>query len=113
MDAPGLFDIRREIEKLYRKRGGEGALFQAESFWPHVTVGFTYRDMFLEDGVFKGLNSCFGNIQTVGQAPRRKYGGYDSERGGDDAVDASSGNDDNSWMQAQNDDDDSVQQQSE
>jgi len=79
-------DIRREIQKLYVKKGGVGALFEAEAFWPHVTVGFTYRDMFLEDGVFKGHNSCFGRVEMVNVKKRITY------EGGDDSS-TPSGND--------------------
>jgi len=98
MNAPELVDIRREIQKLYVRRGGEGALFEAELFWPHVTVGFTYRDMFLEDGVFKGHNSCFGRVVMV-NPPRRRVtyessggGGGDDQNGGDGSDEDASSN---------------------
>lgn len=58
-----LLRIRQEIYKLYRKRQGQGALFEAEAFWPHVTLGFDRRDLFIEDGIYKGTNYCFAPIK--------------------------------------------------
>jgi len=79
MSAPKLVEIRKEVFKLYVKKGGDGALFQPEAIWPHVTVGFTYRDMFIQDGVYKGLNSCIGRIELVDPPPS----GDDSDDGDD------------------------------
>ncbi|KAJ1952376.1 hypothetical protein EC988_003590 [Linderina pennispora] len=58
-----LLAIRQDIYKLFRKRGGEGALFQPEAFWPHVTMGFDRRDLFITDGVYKGSNYCYAPIR--------------------------------------------------
>ncbi|KAJ1891513.1 hypothetical protein LPJ71_007658 [Coemansia sp. S17] len=60
-----LAGIRQEVFKLYRKKGGEGALFQPEGFWPHVTLGFDRRDLFIEDGIYKGSNYCYAPIHTT------------------------------------------------
>ncbi|KAJ1741599.1 hypothetical protein LPJ68_002674 [Coemansia sp. RSA 1086] len=60
-----LLAIRKRVFELYRQRGGEGALFQPESFWPHVTIGFDRRDLFVEDGVYKGINFCYAHIHLV------------------------------------------------
>ncbi|KAJ2475750.1 hypothetical protein IWW56_005275 [Coemansia sp. RSA 2131] len=60
-----LLAIRQDIFNLYRKKGGEGALFQPESFWPHVTIGFDRRDLFIEDGIYKGSNYCYAHIHLV------------------------------------------------
>ncbi|KAJ2827494.1 hypothetical protein GGI24_002630 [Coemansia furcata] len=57
-----LMGIRQEVFKLYRKKGGEGALFQPEGFWPHVTLGYDRRDLFIEDGIYKGSNYCYAPI---------------------------------------------------
>ncbi|KAJ2784571.1 hypothetical protein H4R18_001036 [Coemansia javaensis] len=65
-DAFGdLARIRQEVFKLYRERGGEGALFQPEAFWPHVTIGFDRRDLFVEDGLYKGANWCYAHIRST------------------------------------------------
>ncbi|KAJ1736294.1 hypothetical protein LPJ61_000078 [Coemansia biformis] len=60
-----LVGIRREIFKLYRAKGGEGALFQPEGFWPHVTIGYDRRDLFIEDGIYKGPNYCYAHIRLA------------------------------------------------
>ncbi|KAJ2881120.1 hypothetical protein IWW38_005841, partial [Coemansia aciculifera] len=59
-----LANIRQEVFKLYRKKGGEGALFQPEGFWPHVTLGFDRRDLFIEDAIYKGSNFCYAPIHS-------------------------------------------------
>ncbi|KAJ1829497.1 hypothetical protein LPJ56_000259 [Coemansia sp. RSA 2599] len=59
-----LTNIRREVFKLFRKKGGQGALFQPEGFWPHVTIGFDRRDLFVEDGLYKGSNFCYAPIRV-------------------------------------------------
>ncbi|CEG75211.1 hypothetical protein RMATCC62417_10294 [Rhizopus microsporus] len=57
-----LVKIRREIFKLYVQKKGNTALFDPESFWPHITVGFTSSDVFIEQGVYKGANVCYRPI---------------------------------------------------
>jgi len=64
VDSPDLIRIRQEIQKMYLKKGGEPSLFDAEAFWPHITVGFTARDMFMNDGVWKDTNSCWADVHA-------------------------------------------------
>jgi len=95
MDAPHLLPIRKDIQKLFLSKGGSGALFEAEAFWPHVTVGFTYRDMFIEDGVFKGMNSCIAKVTVVDPPTPDDDGGDDGgDNGGDDGGDDGDDGDD-------------------
>ncbi|KAI8872658.1 hypothetical protein GQ42DRAFT_161102, partial [Ramicandelaber brevisporus] len=59
--------IRRELFAKYRKNGGEGSLFDPESYWPHITVGFNVSDVFLADsptgsGLYKGYSACWAKI---------------------------------------------------
>ncbi|KAF9993647.1 hypothetical protein BGZ80_004685 [Entomortierella chlamydospora] len=49
---------RQEVFELFVKKGGNPALFDPANFTPHITVGFRHRDIFVEDGVFKGKNAC-------------------------------------------------------
>ncbi|KAG0047672.1 hypothetical protein BGZ83_007316 [Gryganskiella cystojenkinii] len=49
---------RQEVSDLYVKKGGNPALFYAANFLPHITLGFKHRDIFVEDGVYKGKNAC-------------------------------------------------------
>lgn len=83
--ASNLVKIREKIFQLYVKQGGNTALFDPnvrlyvgvnhdaivlltlfnkyiKSFWPHITVGFTSGDIFLEQGVYKGTNVCYRPI---------------------------------------------------
>ncbi|KAJ1921235.1 hypothetical protein H4219_000834 [Mycoemilia scoparia] len=59
-----MLKIRRDIYQLYRAKGGVGAFFSPEEFQPHITVGFTKKDLFPENGVFKGRNMCWAPINT-------------------------------------------------
>jgi hypothetical protein len=56
--AESLLDIRRRIFNLYVARGGDGSRFSPDSFFPHITIGFTKSDIHEQQGVKKGINSC-------------------------------------------------------
>ena len=58
-----LLNIRKEIETLFIKKGGEKRKFRAENFFPHITVGFTKRDLHESDGVIKDETSCIKPIE--------------------------------------------------
>ncbi|KAG0311904.1 hypothetical protein BGZ99_009841 [Dissophora globulifera] len=49
---------REDVYKLFVKKGGNPALFDPWNFTPHITLGYKIRDIFVEDGVFKGKNAC-------------------------------------------------------
>ncbi|KAF9429012.1 hypothetical protein BGZ94_000137 [Podila epigama] len=57
-----LLSFRTDVFKLYVKKGGNPALFAAENYQPHMTIGYKHRDIFIEDGVYKGKNACFHKI---------------------------------------------------
>lgn len=38
-------------------------VFDAEKYYPHVTLGFTLRDLHIDDGVIKDARSCPKNLQ--------------------------------------------------
>lgn len=56
--SEALFAIRQKIEDIYVLRGGQKNNFRAEVYYPHVTLGFTLRDLHYEDGVIKDATSC-------------------------------------------------------
>ena len=58
-----LKDLRGEIEKLFRSRGGDARAFVAAEFHPHITVGFTTADLHAHQGVIKSEASCRFDIQ--------------------------------------------------
>ncbi|KAF9111810.1 hypothetical protein BGX27_004388 [Mortierella sp. AM989] len=57
-----LIHYREQVFKLFVKKGGNPALFAAENFQPHITLGFRNRDIFSEDGIYKGKNACIHKI---------------------------------------------------
>ncbi|KAG0021409.1 hypothetical protein BGZ80_002466 [Entomortierella chlamydospora] len=57
-----LIRYRQQVFELFVKKGGNPALFDPENFTPHITLGFKIRDIFVEDGVFKGKNACIHKI---------------------------------------------------
>lgn len=50
--------LRKEIEEEFIRLGGNPESFRALSVSPHVTLGFSDRDLHLEDGIKKDINSC-------------------------------------------------------
>ncbi len=48
-----LLKIRREIYRLFVSRGGDAKAWDSEHFFPHITMGFTLRDLHEADGVIK------------------------------------------------------------
>tara|TARA_B110001454_G_C12722892_1_gene435547 strand:- start:2458 stop:3117 length:660 start_codon:yes stop_codon:yes gene_type:complete len=67
VDAPELLSLRRTIATLYKTRGGLASGFNPEDFYPHITVGFTERDLHASDGVIKSKASCLIDTQLKAQ----------------------------------------------
>ncbi|KAJ1926479.1 hypothetical protein IWQ60_003754 [Tieghemiomyces parasiticus] len=63
--SPTWTRIRWQVWRRFIGLGGEPSLFDPEANWPHVTLGFSHRDLFLQDGVFKGINSCWRAVTVV------------------------------------------------
>lgn len=58
-----LQDLRKRIFDLYKKKGGEPSQFDPNLFYPHITIGYTNKDLHLgPHGVKKGINSCWGKV---------------------------------------------------
>lgn len=64
VESPSLFKIREEIAALYIERGGNVGEFNANAFYPHITVGFNPRDLHLSDGIVKDKQSCFAALRS-------------------------------------------------
>jgi 2'-5' RNA ligase len=60
--SAALLKIRQSIEALYIKHGGGADDFEPAKFYPHITVGFSDRDLHLSDGVIKDKRSCYAPI---------------------------------------------------
>ncbi|MEK2688781.1 hypothetical protein [Bdellovibrio sp. GT3] len=69
VESEALFKIRKAIEELYIRKGGKSGEFKAELFFPHVTLGYTERDLHYEDGVIKDAASC---VYKMEPGPRSK-----------------------------------------
>lgn len=63
VDSSDLIDLRGKIEEIYVKNGGRPQEFVPEKFMPHVTLGYTARDLHIEDGVSKNRASCIHQFQ--------------------------------------------------
>lgn len=63
VESERLFELRQEIHRLFISRGGDTADFSPETFYPHVTLGFTQRDLHFEDGVTKDASSCIYSLR--------------------------------------------------
>jgi hypothetical protein len=63
VDAPGLFEYRRKVQSVFEQRGGQG--FDAEFYFPHITLGFEQRDYHISDGIFKNATTCICPLQLV------------------------------------------------
>lgn len=63
IDSEKLFKLRKAIQDLYVSKGGDAADFNPELFFPHVTLGYTERDLHYEDGVKKDASSCIIKLE--------------------------------------------------
>lgn len=59
VDSPDLLAFRREISKLSKLPKSK---FDPDLFYPHITLGFTEKDLHYEDGVIKDSKSCMKDI---------------------------------------------------
>lgn len=67
VDSTGLDDIRQQISRHYQLAGGPKPAF-AQPFHPHITIGFTRRDLYTEDGAVKNRASCVAGLIDPGVA---------------------------------------------
>lgn len=63
VEGPALIELRRQIEAAYIQQGGKAQEFIPENFHPHVTLGYTLRDLHFEEGVVKNKSSCVYPIE--------------------------------------------------
>lgn len=59
VSAPKLLKIRKEISKEIIKRGAskEQPEFRPQEFYPHITIGYTLKDLHIQDGVIKDMQN--------------------------------------------------------
>jgi hypothetical protein len=64
--AEKQLQIRRKIAAAFVAKGGNPGDFDAEDFRPHITLGFTKRDLTAEDDVVKDQTSCVQSVKMTG-----------------------------------------------
>lgn len=67
VNSPDLLALRRRIHEAFVLAGGDAKAFDPAAFYPHITVGFTKRDLHAEDGVTKNREAC---LQSMVKADR-------------------------------------------
>ena len=65
-ESEDLLNIRKAIGKLYTDRGGKK--FDPNHFYPHITLGFTDRDLHEADGVIKNQKACMRTLHISPKA---------------------------------------------
>jgi hypothetical protein len=58
VNSQDLIGIRRAVQKLFITKGGKAADFDPNIFYPHITLGFTKRDLHESDGIIKNSKRC-------------------------------------------------------
>lgn len=58
VESQQAMEMRKAIQTLYISRGGNADKFLVSNYHPHVTVGFTKRDLHESDKVIKNKDSC-------------------------------------------------------
>ena len=62
VESPRLLQFRQKIQTIYEQRGGVVGGFVAEHYFPHITIGFTQRDLHESDGVRKDPRTCWARV---------------------------------------------------
>ena len=60
VEAPDLLAFREHLKQKYAVDA-----FKASTFYPHITLGFTQKDLHFEQGVIKNKNSCPEKLQHL------------------------------------------------
>lgn len=58
-----LVALRKRIQERFEALGGAVGAFNAEAFYPHITLGYTARDLHESDGIIKNEESCFEELE--------------------------------------------------
>jgi hypothetical protein len=62
VESTDLLKLREKISEVYISRGGDSAKFKPEIYYPHITLGFTKRDLHIEEGIYKDISSCIESL---------------------------------------------------
>ena len=64
-EPAALIRMRVAIRQHYLNKGGDKNCFDPEHYYPHVTLGFTERDLHLADGVVKDRSAYLCALQSL------------------------------------------------
>jgi 2'-5' RNA ligase len=56
--SPQMLEFRKAVQKEFEAAGGVKGSFDALNWYPHITLGYTERDLHASDGVIKDITSC-------------------------------------------------------
>ena len=70
VDAPALVGLRRAVQEALVAAGGSRELFDPMSYAPHITLGFTLRDLHERDGAVKDPRACIAGVRLKGGQAR-------------------------------------------
>ena len=59
VESDKLKELRGSIKDLFVSKGGDPQLFSPETFYPHITIGYTKRELHVSDGVIKDYDNSF------------------------------------------------------
>lgn len=59
VSSDDLLNLRYKIYDEYIKKGGPKNGWDPAHFYPHITIGYTLRDLFESDGVIKDMDHSF------------------------------------------------------
>ncbi len=62
IESTDIITFRRLVFKEFVAKGGSASKFDPENFYPHITIGFSLRDLHESDGVKKGKNACISKL---------------------------------------------------
>ncbi len=64
VESAALRTLRQQIFDTYVAGGGPASRFNPAAWDPHITIGFTQRDLHASDGVHKGENACWATLEA-------------------------------------------------
>ena len=70
VESPQLLAIRQAVHDKFVENGGDAKAFKPTHFYPHITVGYTDKDLHESQGVFKDKRSCYRSL-TLTSPPKR------------------------------------------
>jgi hypothetical protein len=76
VESPGLLEIRREIFRRFVAAGGDPHALGNANYFPHITVGFSDRDLYDSDGILKDRRYCIMDLTTADGKPITHWNQY-------------------------------------